>query len=546
MIHKPQVWSCRLLAGCLILGAAALHLAYLAIDCPLDLAPDEAHYWDWSRNLDWSYYSKGPLVAYLIRVSTALTGGWFEWLSGTEMPAVRLPAVLCGSLLLVSLYVLAAQIYRREALSLSVVALALTIPIFSAGFSLMTIDAPYTCCWGWALVLGYQAVFRGSAWAWPVTGLLVGVGILAKYTMMLWLLSFALFLVASADRRALLARPGFWIMATIATICTVPILWWNLNHDWVSVRHVTGQAGLGGQRPGICWLGPATYLGTQFALLLGFWFVAWLGAMVVYRPRGLLGPGVSYLWWMSAPVFLVFLLFSFITAEEPNWPVSGYLSGFVLTVAWIVQRLANPQIWTRWSTGVSLGAACTLGLVLTAVMHHSEYIQPALVRWSGPATAERPLPCRRFDPTCRLRGWRTLSAEVDRIRGVLRTKGVESVLSGSGWTLPGELAFYCHGHPRVYCLGCALGDRHSQYDLWHPNPVADCESFLGRTFVFVGEITPRVREGFAEVGPTEVVTQKQSGEPVARWMVTVCRGFRGWKSPDVKSAEAGRASRERW
>ena len=115
-------------------------------------------------------------------------------------------------------------------------------------------------------------------WAWPAAGLVVGVGILAKYTMALWLLSFVLFLITSTNRRALLARPGFWVMATTATICTLPILWWNLNHDWVSLRHVARQAGLGF---GIRWLGPPTYLGIQFALLLGFWFVAWLMAMVV-------------------------------------------------------------------------------------------------------------------------------------------------------------------------------------------------------------------------------------------------------------------------
>src|SRR5688500_3366825 len=39
--------TCRLVAAVLILLAAAARLVYLARDCPLDLAPDEAHYWDW-------------------------------------------------------------------------------------------------------------------------------------------------------------------------------------------------------------------------------------------------------------------------------------------------------------------------------------------------------------------------------------------------------------------------------------------------------------------------------------------------------------------
>ena len=55
----------------------------------LELSPDEAHYWEWSRRLDWSYYSKGPFVAYLIALSTAIGGA-------TEL-FVRLPAVLSVS-----------------------------------------------------------------------------------------------------------------------------------------------------------------------------------------------------------------------------------------------------------------------------------------------------------------------------------------------------------------------------------------------------------------------------------------------------------------
>src|SRR5437899_1110891 len=113
-------WPWRLLAAFLILGAAALRIAYLIHDCPLDLVPDEAHYWDWSRHLDWSYYSKGPLVAWLIRASCELAGPWSEQLIGNQMLAVRLPAVLCGSLLLASLYVLTVQVFGRERLAVAV------------------------------------------------------------------------------------------------------------------------------------------------------------------------------------------------------------------------------------------------------------------------------------------------------------------------------------------------------------------------------------------------------------------------------------------
>jgi hypothetical protein len=525
-LAKLQAWRWRILAGVLIFLAGCLHLVYFACACPLDLAPDEAHYWDWSRHLDWSYYSKGPLVAYLIRGSCALFGSWSQALIGNDMLAVRLPAILCGSLLLVSLYLLTLQVYGRDGLALAVVALALTIPVLVAGASLMTIDSPYTCCWGWALVAGHRAVFRGSIWVWVATGLLVGLGTLAKYTMVLWPASLVLFLMLTHGQRQILCRPGFWVMVLAAALCCLPILLWNARHDWVSFRHVTGQAGM--QPPsGVRWVGPLAYLASQAGLLLGFWFVAWLGAMIAHHPGKETDPGVRYLWWLSAPTFTIFLLFSLKTPEEPNWPVGGYLSGLVLTVAWVSRQVQSPRPAYRCLSRICLGCACAVGLGLTLLMHRSDLAQPVLLRISGPASRAHPLPLRRFDPTCRLRGWRYLAQQVDAVREQLRLEGKEAVLTCSGWTLPGEVRFYCQGRPPVYSLGPALGDRHSQYDFWRPNPIADGKRFEGQTFIFIGEFHPILRRSFSHIGRSQTVTYTEGGQPVAQWCLTVCRGFRG-------------------
>ncbi len=518
------------LAALLILAAAGMRVAYLASDQALDLAPDEAHYWDWSRHLDWSYYSKGPAVAYLIRASCAVFGTWSTTLTGSEVLAVRLPAVLCGSLLLVSLYVFTVQVYGRERLAVAVVALALTLPPVAVGASLMTIDAPFLCCWGWALVTGHRAVFRDSSWAWPLTGLLVGLGVLAKYTMLLWLPAFGLFLLTTPAHRRLLCGRGFWSMVAVAAVCCLPVLVWNVQHDWLGLRHVGGQAGVR-QGTTVRWLGPVSFLAVQAALLLGFWFAAWLAAMGANRPwrRPCSDSRTAYLWWMSAVVFGVFLAFSGVTAEEPNWPVASYLSGLVLAAAWLDARLRSGWRWPL----VGAATTCVLGLALTAALHVSTCLHPLLAPLAGPPTAEQPLPLRRLDPTCRLRGWRTLAEAVDGVRAELRAKGVEPVLVAANWTYPGELAFYCSGHPVVYSFGPALGDRHSQYDLWRPNPLYEPEAFLGRTVVFVGEPTPAIRAAFERVMPCQVVTHEVNGHPVARWTVTVCRGFRGFPADRI-------------
>ena len=189
MSATPAPWACndqmrwRFLAGMLILAITVLRLAYLFFWCPLDLVPDEAHYWDWSRHLDWSYYSKGPLIAWLIRASCEFFGPLSQSITGSEMAAVRIPAVLCGSLMLGGLYLLTVQILHDERLGFLVVVGMMMQPVIALGSLLMTIDAPFTCCWTWALVTGHRAVMTDSRWNWILTGLLVGIGVLAKYTM---------------------------------------------------------------------------------------------------------------------------------------------------------------------------------------------------------------------------------------------------------------------------------------------------------------------------------------------------------------------------
>jgi 4-amino-4-deoxy-L-arabinose transferase-like glycosyltransferase len=519
MIPLSRPATCRWLAAILILAFGGLHWAYLTLDCPLDLAPDEAHYWDWSRQLDWSYYSKGPLVAWLIRASCSVLG--------ESMPAVRLPAVLCGMLLLTSLYILTVQVFGRDWLGLLVVLAALTLPPVWAVSLLMTIDAPYTCLWGWALVLGHRAVFRGSAWAWTLLGLVIGLGILAKYTMVLFLPSLFLFLLAGPEQRAWLRRPQPWLMMALAGLICLPILIWNCQNDWVSFRHVHALAGLE-PRQTFQPLGPLTYVGQQFALLLGAWFVVWVLAMWASRPWREDDAGKRYLWWLSAPVFGVFLLFSIKTGGgEINWPVTAYLSGLVLAAGWLTEQLASVGAVRRCLMLGGVAATCLLGLGITALMHFSERVYPLLASLAGPPTPARPYPLRRLDPTCRLRGWQTLALQVDQLRRELRADGDDPVLAGSNWWLPGQVAFYCQDQPTVYGFGTLAGCRTSQYDLWRPNPVGDPAVFQGRTFILVGEVPPTLRAAFEYVDVLPLVQHHVRGQPVAAWQISIGRGFRG-------------------
>jgi hypothetical protein len=167
------------------------------------------------------------------------------------------------------------------------------------------------------------------------------------------------------------------------------------------------------------------------------------------------------------------------------------------------------------------------GILLTAFAHYSDRTYPLLALLTGPPTDQKPYPLRDLDPTCRLRGWQFLAAEVDRIRAETTDPEGEPIIAACSWTIPGELGVYCNGQPRVYSIGPIVGERHSQYDLW-PNPVNDPQLFQGRTFIIVGGLKDEMYKAFDSVGPTRKVTYLERGQPITTWHVTVGRGFRSF------------------
>ncbi len=523
--RRPQLLSLLLIAA-----SVCTSLAYAWFFCPLDLASDEAHYWDWSRALDWSYYSKGPLVAWLIRGSCELFGSASIAVTGDLGAAVRLPAVLCHCAILAGSYVLAAGVFRSPQAGLAVVACEVSAPIVRVGSVLMTIDPPFLACWCWSLVCVWKALTsansqRAGVW-WVGAAVFTTLGTLAKYTMALFPIAIVGYLIW--HQRSEFRRRGIWILLAGSILGWIPIVEWNARHDWASLRHVFGQVGGGGLvGGGFRWTGPLVFLGGQFGMLFGGWLFAFLAAGWRFRPNRERDTGVRLAWWCSVPVWCLFAVVSFIKAGQPNWPAPAYIGGIILAVAWVREQLGGQ--YSRMVRYCLIGTV-TASLLTTIAILFPGIIRPTLARLVSKPTVAKPLPVRDLDISARLVGWKTLSEEVDRVRTrVASTTGEKPVLAGTHWTLPGHLRFYCEDHPNVYAVGIPnQSDRHSQYDYWRPNPIKDAQAFVGRTFVIVGDIGPGVRSGFDTIEPFIRVTHTEDGVPIATWTIWVCHGFRGF------------------
>src|SRR5262245_13698825 len=232
MRRQSDRWAYWSLSGFLLVVTTA-RLWYVQQGY-LELSPDEAHYWEWSRRLDWSYYSKGPFVAYLIALSTAVGGA-------TEL-FVRLPAVLLSAGTTVGVFALMKDLFRDIRLALITAMCLHIVPLFAAGALLMTIDAPLVFFWTFMLWLVQRAMAGAQAVYWYAAGIALACGLLSKYAMGYLVLSLWLFLATSQRYRSWLRRKEPYLMLVIGLVGFSPVIIWNLRHDAVSLKHVISQA----------------------------------------------------------------------------------------------------------------------------------------------------------------------------------------------------------------------------------------------------------------------------------------------------------------
>ena len=430
------------------LGLGALFLArvlFIAL-CPLELVPDEAYYWDWSRQLDWGYYSKPPMIAWLIALATSVAGN-------TEL-AIRFPAACLGTLGLWAVYELTRRMYD-PATGLRAVVIAIATPGLTVMSLLMTIDAPFLCAWSCAVCCVWRLLeTERPQKRWLFAAIVsTGFGLLAKQTMLGVFPLVLLFLAASPSDRQRLKSPAVWIWVLASLAFLTPVVWWNSQHDWITIQHTREHFG-----------GEAQSVIGHVLLSLEFWATQFgiLSPMLCSMMLCVVG---NLLWkFSSLPRRELFLLclgglpmlavggLSLLQHVQPNWPAAFHLTSLILVAAWVSQR-ESPAIGfdrlRRWfPTAIVIGASCSLLVVLAPII-----------------VAVTPLAGTPLDPTVRLRGWRTLSAEVDRKLSEFPAPNNTLIVATTERGPVSELAFYLTGRPRVY-----LWNSHpqplSQHDVW--------------------------------------------------------------------------------
>ena len=547
------------------IGAFTLaQVLFLFVGCDWELCADEAEYWAWSRRLDWCYLAKGPLIAVVIRIGTTLFGDLSLALTGTLMPAVRLPAVILGALTAWGIFRLAERAGGSARAGLYAILLMLAVPLFRVGGLLMTIDTPLLCCWTWATLWTYRAIADGRRAGWLLAGVLAGIGVLAKYTMLAFPASVGFFLLVSPSHRRQLLRPGFWLMCGLCGLGMVPIVAWNAAHSGAASHQMADRVGI---------LSPWNW--GQMRLLLGFvggevavWGVVWWGvgvaalfkaALVVFRRADESvqtadgktvtrhgapdRDGLLYLLCLWGVLWTTVAVVCFLGENELNWAAPGYVSVLALSGWWLDRGTFRKGLRRPEGRGaVSLVACWAICFAGLCAVQHTEWFYPFVSRWVPASTPLRPAPMNKFDPTCRMRGHRSLAPEVARRFAALKAEGLDPFILTSTPYLASELTFYMPGHPEVYCLAFSYNPYGAvnQHDLWHPNPRFDLDAYRGRPALVVEDAHFRpsyadsmVKHGwFARAEAPERLIVSQGGIDVAAWDIATAREYQGPPSPD--------------
>jgi dolichol-phosphate mannosyltransferase len=218
----------RLAIG-LIAYAVVLRLIYAG---SVELMPEEAYYWSYSRHLDFGYLDHPPMVAWLIRGCTALFGQ-------TEF-GVRAGALCCGAITSIFIYKLARNLFG-EASALAALLLAQTLPYFFLSGFLMTPDAPLAAAWAASLYFLERALIGNQSRAWWLVGVSLGIGMISKYSIAILAPVTMAFMVWDPNSRHWWRRKEPYLAALLALALFSPVLVWNAQHEWASFAFQTSR-----------------------------------------------------------------------------------------------------------------------------------------------------------------------------------------------------------------------------------------------------------------------------------------------------------------
>ena len=430
-MSRDALWTGVLLAG---LGALlGLRLIALQLNAT-DLFFDEAQYWAWSEAPDFGYYSKPPLIAWIIRAATETCG--------VGESCVRLPSPFLHTFTALAVFALGRRLYDVRTGALAGLAFA-TLPGVSLSAGLISTDVPLLLCWALALV-GFTGLFATRK-LWPALlfGIAFGAGLNAKYAMAWFVLCAAVYLVVTPQRRTILKDYRLYLALALGIALIVPNLVWNYAHAFATFSHTADNANWSGSL-----LHPEKaleFFGAQFGVFGPILFGAFL--VIVWRAwkRGLPEQD-RLLLAFSLPLIAIITVQALLSRAHANWAAPAYVAATVLVVATMVRDRARGWLIGSFAVNIAVMALIAFGTSTAGQLH---------------------LPLKP-DPFARTLGWQELADATRDELAKARDSGrpFAAVLTDDR-AVTSELLYYMRGEPTPV-LAWSPGAPHDHFELTRP------------------------------------------------------------------------------
>jgi 4-amino-4-deoxy-L-arabinose transferase-like glycosyltransferase len=316
----------------LTLLMTALRLAAIRLS-PLQLYADEAQYWVWSQHLAFGYFTKPPLLAWLVRLTT---------LMGDAEPLVRLSAPLLHAAAAIFVFLAANRLYEARTALFALLTYAL-MPAVQLGSFVISTDTPMVACLAAAL-WAYVALQQLEKRRWRAAlglGVALGLAFLAKYAALYALVGIALHVALWPPAR----RP--WRPATIAVavgafaLTVAPNVAWNALNSFAAARQVATEAAWGARHGGP--VAALSFIGSQFGVFAPIPFAVLVGGAIWLAARRRLEPADGLLLAWTAPPLAIVLVQALIAGAKANWAAAAFVPGSILVAAWLL-RWGRPRV----------------------------------------------------------------------------------------------------------------------------------------------------------------------------------------------------------
>jgi len=222
----------------LLLGLAiADFVAHMLVSTNYGYFRDELYYIEAGRHLSFGYVDFPPLIALLARL--------LDVIAGAALWAIHVVPALATALIVFMTGLMARELGGGRFAQAMAALASLAAPSFLATGSIFSMDALDELWWALAAYVVILIFKRDRARLWLLFGVVVGVGLTTKVTMLFFGFALAVGLLLTPARRHLRSK-WIWLGGVIAFAFLVPYVLWNAGNGWPTPEFFANYEGSDG------------------------------------------------------------------------------------------------------------------------------------------------------------------------------------------------------------------------------------------------------------------------------------------------------------